>query len=135
MVIRYAFLWSDEAEAGAEEGTKDRPCAVIVAATSAETGEIRVVVAPITHTPPTGSAMAFELPPQVCSLLQLDGDRQWLRFDQLNRFTWPGYDLRSIPGRAGSYQYGMLPRGLFEEVRRRILELQKVRAARVVLRD
>jgi hypothetical protein len=26
-VIRYSFLWSHEAKAGASEGRKDRPCA------------------------------------------------------------------------------------------------------------
>ena len=31
LVIRYSFLWSREARAGATEGRKDRPCAIVVA--------------------------------------------------------------------------------------------------------
>jgi hypothetical protein len=30
LVIRYSYLWSAEAQAGKEEGTKDRPCAIIL---------------------------------------------------------------------------------------------------------
>ena len=30
LVIRYSFLWSDDAARGQEEGDKDRPCAVVV---------------------------------------------------------------------------------------------------------
>jgi len=29
LVISYAYLWSSEADAGREEGGKDRPCAVV----------------------------------------------------------------------------------------------------------
>jgi hypothetical protein len=42
LVIRYGFLWSHEAEAGAEEAAKDRPCAIVVAARRQENGEIGV---------------------------------------------------------------------------------------------
>ena len=30
LVIRYSFLWREEAARGIEEGAKDRPCAVIL---------------------------------------------------------------------------------------------------------
>ena len=47
MVVRYAYLCADEAEAGRREGRKDRPCVVVVAAE--RQGDGRVRVAPITH--------------------------------------------------------------------------------------
>jgi hypothetical protein len=31
LVIRYSYLWKREHKAGFEEGTKDRPCAVVMA--------------------------------------------------------------------------------------------------------
>ena len=51
LVIRYAFLWRREADAGLEEGLKDRPCAIVLAVKS-EIGETTVYVLPITHSAP-----------------------------------------------------------------------------------
>ena len=48
LVICYAYLWHEEAEAGQEEGTKDRPCVVVVSTEHAE-GETVVRVAPISR--------------------------------------------------------------------------------------
>ena len=61
--------------------------------------------------------------------------RHWLRLDELNRFAWPGYDLRTIPGKPGEYAYGMLPRPLFEQLRIAILDRQKAKAPRIQARD
>ena len=47
MVVRYAHLWADEAEAGRREGRKDRPCAVV--AERQHDGRVRVRVVPITR--------------------------------------------------------------------------------------
>ena len=52
LVIRYAYLWFGEYAAGQEEGVKDRPCAIVAAIRSDEDGNTRVLVLPITHTPP-----------------------------------------------------------------------------------
>lgn len=133
LVIRYSFLWSSEHKSGAVEGTKDRPCAIVVAVPQGEGGQVRTVVAPITHAAPDDPSASLEVPANVCRNLGLDGARHWIRFDELNRFTWPGYDLR--PRSDGSYHYGMLPRGLFEELRSGIIEAQKARRARVMPRD
>jgi hypothetical protein len=129
LVIRYGFLWSHEADAGAEESSKDRPCAIIVAVQRDQDGDVRVIVAPITHSPPADPSASIRVPPDVCRRLGLDNDRQWLRVDELNRFSWPGYDLRPIPGRGG-IEYGLLPRGLFLQLKKRIIERQHARQAR-----
>lgn len=120
LVIRYSFLWSREAAAGADEGAKDRPCAIIVAVKMVD-GEVRTIVAPITHLEPEDPEASLELPATVSRMLKLDGERHWLRLDELNRFTWPGYDLRPIPGTKGEYAYGMLPQPIFEALRAKIL--------------
>jgi hypothetical protein len=130
LVIRYSFLWSHEKDAGAEEGAKDRPCAVIVAARS-ESGLVRTIVAPITHRPPEGELDSIEIPAAVCRALKFDSGRHWLRLDELNRFAWPGYDLRPIPGRPGDHAYGMLPPELFERLRLAILGRQRAKMGRV----
>jgi len=135
LVIRYAFLWSHEAARSADEGRKDRPCAIVVAARQQGAEEIRVIVAPVTHEPPHDPASAIELLPDVKRFLGLDSASQWLRFEELNRFTWPGFDVRPIPGRAGEWEYGMLPQSLFEQLRQGILRRQSERALRVQNRD
>ena len=73
-IIRYAYLWKREADAGLEEGQKDRP-AVIVVAQRREGSDIRVVVAPITHTPPTDPSDALQVPRATCRRVGLEASR------------------------------------------------------------
>ncbi len=131
LVIRYAFLWSHEAASGKTEATKDRPCAIVLSVKTQADGETAVTVAPITHTQPIDPTAAIELPDAVKSALGLDRDRQWLCVDEINRFTWPGYDLRPLPGRPDRFDYGMLPKGLFEQAL--TLLLQRARAGRTAV--
>lgn len=109
LVIRYGFLWSHEANRGALEASKDRPCAIVVAARKQASGYIQVVAAPITHSPPDDVSASLEITADICRALGLDGGRHWLRFDELNSFIWPGYDLRPRAGKPLRYDYGMLP--------------------------
>jgi hypothetical protein len=132
LVIRYAFLWSHERDAGAIEGSKDRPCAIVVAMPRDEKGHVDTIVAPITHRQPDDIDASLEIPAAVCRSLDLDDGRHWIRFDELNRFLWPGYDLRPRPN--GSYDYGMLPQGLFEQLRQGILTRQRSRKGRITTR-
>ena len=125
LVISYSFLWSREHEAGAREGRKDRPCAIVVATMEETTEETRVIVEPITHHPPDNPHLAVEIPTKVKRHLGLDVDRSWVVCSELNRFTWPGYDLRQVPGETGRFEYGMLPRKLFETIKQRILDLDR----------
>ncbi len=134
-VIRYAFLWSDEAQRGASEAAKDRPVAIVLAVRRADDDALRVVVAPITHAPPADAAASIEIPADTCIALGLDGGRHWLRTDEVNSFVWPGFDLRPIPGQGGAMEYGMLPRGLYEALRAAILARQKALRLRLMPRD
>jgi hypothetical protein len=135
VVIRYGFLWSHEQDAGADEAAKDRPCAIVVAALREADGGVTVIVAPITHAAPEDPSASIPLPRAVAGALGLDSGEHWLRLDELNRFTWPGYDLRAIPGRPGEYSYGLLPRPLFEQLREGILARQRAKEGRVLGRD
>ena len=135
LVIRYSFLWSSEHAEGVTERLKNRPCAIVVAARRNPNGDIQTIVAPITHQPPDDPAASIEIPATTCVSLGLDSGRHWLRLDELNSFAWPGFDLRPIPGRPGRYDYGMLPRGLFERLRASILARQNSLKGRIVARD
>ena len=129
LVIRYAFLWRSEAEIGQDEGRKDRPCAIVVAARKDADDGISTVVAPITHSLPSAPDASLEIPANVARDIGLDDRPHWIRLDELNRFIWPGFDLRPIPGR-DEVAYGLLPRALFERLRSAILERQRQGSAR-----
>ncbi len=134
LVISYAYLWRTEQRTGSTEGRKDRPCAIVVA-TKDEDGDILVYVSPITHTPPSGGA-ALEIPASVKRRLGLDSGRSWIVTDELNRFIWPGYDLRPIArDQPDVFQWGFLPVELFEALKAAILQHQQARRLGVVHRD
>lgn len=117
LVIRYSFLWSHEARTGAEEGSKDRPCAVLLATTTKD-GRQMVTVLPVTHTPPSDERLAVEIPAKTKARLGLDDVRSWIVLDEANRFEWPGPDLRPVPGSPDrNVAYGLLPTGLYDVVR------------------
>ncbi|MBF5089082.1 hypothetical protein F1640_03335 [Novosphingobium sp. NBM11] len=134
LVIRYAFLWSDEARRGQEEGTKDRPCAVLLTSTT-DAGETLVIALPVTHTPPTDPDIAVELPLATKRRLGLDDARSWIIVTEGNRFIWPGPDLRiSRPDDPSSAAYGQLPSALYEQVREKWLNAYDRRKAAVTTR-
>ena len=121
LVIRYSYLWSHEAKAGHEEGSKDRPCAVLLATTN-KAGAKMVTILPVTHTPPSDTSLAVEIPPATKVRLGLDDDRSWVVLTELNYFQWPGPDLRTVPGDPlGEVAYGQLPTAFYETIRTRWL--------------
>jgi hypothetical protein len=134
LVIRYACLWYSEYEKGREDGDKDRPCAIILTALN-EADETAVTVLPVTHRPPQHPDDAVELPLAVKRRLGLDDARSWVVVTELNRFAWPGPDLRPVPPtEAGRFDYGALPPGLFRTIRERFLAGARVRRLRQVPR-
>src|SRR5437773_2447108 len=120
MVVRYAFLWSSEARAGASEGRKDRPCVVITAVARATDGRFRVRVLPMTHRP-SDPARSVAIPPRVKRHLGLDDDASWIVLDEVNEFIWPGVDLRPISrSKPGVWTFGVLPVEVFDEIRAKL---------------
>lgn len=117
LVVRYSFLWSHEARAGSEDGSKDRPCAVLLTVAT-RNGQPLVTVLPVTHTPPTDERLAVEIPAGTKKRLGLDDARSWIVLTEANRFQWPGPDLRPVPGdKAADVAYGLLPAALYDLVR------------------
>jgi mRNA-degrading endonuclease toxin of MazEF toxin-antitoxin module len=115
-VIRYTYQWADEHAAGREEGRKDRPAAIVMTIQPSP-NQLRVVVVPITHTPPCSASSALEIPTDLKRYLGLDDQRSWVVVDELNMFNWPGPDLRTTSPNSDSPLYGMLPSGFFRRVR------------------
>lgn len=134
-VIRYSYLWRREFLIEQDEGSKDRPSTVILAAVG-EDGDTRVYVLPITHRPPGPGAPAIEIPKPIKRHLGLDSDQSWIVLDEINDFIWPGHDLRPVPGSAPTrIDYGILPPRFFDEVRTAFLALARSRRVKRVPRD
>jgi hypothetical protein len=135
LVIRYAYLWKREFDAGRDEGAKDRPCAIVMAVID-EDGDKEVLVLPITHTPPTNAADAIEIPTLTKNRLGLDTERSWIVITEANEFVWPGPDLRPVPGRdASTIVYGVLPSLFFAYVRDKFLERDRDEKSRRIKRS
>jgi PemK-like, MazF-like toxin of type II toxin-antitoxin system len=115
LVICYSYVWRHETVEGHDEGVKDRPCVIVTAVEQTGNGEAIVTVMPITHREPDDPAKAVEIPLVTKQRLGLDAARSWVMINEGNRFVWPGYDLRKIPGR-DTYDYGFLPPNLFQSV-------------------
>ncbi len=112
-VIRYAYLWWNEARRGRTEGLKDRPCAIVL--TRMTSGGARwIYVLPVTHSPPQSPEAGVEIPPATKRRLGLDAEQSWIITTELNRFCWPGPDIRPLT--TGEYSYGYLPGKLLRTV-------------------
>lgn len=135
LVISYAYLWRHEHRHGLEEGMKARPCAIILA-TATEGDDIVVTVAPIRHRPPDDPATAIALSAKVKRHLGLDDDPSWIMADEVNRFIWPGPDLRPVSrAQPARFHYGFLPEDVFNALRRKIVTLYHARRLAVTPRS
>jgi hypothetical protein len=115
LVISHAYLWHHEHQSGHEEGRKDRPCVIVVAAKRASDGPTVVTVLPVTHRPPDDATAAVEIPQAVKQRLGLDHERSWVVVNEGNKFVWPGFDLRKVLG-TDTFHYGFLPPRFFTAV-------------------
>ncbi|MEO1146800.1 MAG: hypothetical protein AAFY26_14530 [Cyanobacteria bacterium J06638_22] len=123
LVVRYDFLWKDEALRGQEHGRKDRPCAIILATSENEDGSREVILCAISHTPPSADQHAVEVPAKVAAHLGFDGETCWIKTHEVNTLTW---ESGRIPfgiseAHKGHWSFGMLPQQLtkraFEQLR------------------
>jgi hypothetical protein len=132
LVIRYAYLWREEARLGREEGAKERPC-VVVLAMERQGRAFRVRVAPITHVPPRAPGNAVELPVPTKRRLGLDDAPSWIVTTETNVFTWPEPDLRPAdPNRA---VFGLISGDTFRKVRDSMIANIRAHRAPAVERD
>lgn len=126
LVIRYSYLWHSESIKGQLEGIKDRPCAIVIATQDAHNKSL-VSVVPITHTKPLNLDEAIEIPQATKIRLGLAdnvGERSWVILSEINRFIWPGPDLRPITrNKKDAYDYGLLPPVFYDQLKNKLLEV------------
>ena len=132
LVVSYTYLWNAEHRRGREDGVKDRPCVVVLAVEDVG-GKPRVTVAPITHSEPANLDEAVELPLATMRRLGLDDARSWVVVSEVNRFVWPGPDLRPIA--LGTFDYGVLPPALFRQILQRMSSYLAGRGLAVIPRS
>ena len=130
LVIRYDYLWRDEAIRGRQAGAKDRPCAIVVTLQERDSNDIRVLLAPITHSPPDNPDTAIEIPAKVKQHLGLDQARSWIIATELNSVAWA--DAGIIPASRSRWDYGFLPAKLFMTLLERIREFERNRTLNLV---
>jgi hypothetical protein len=133
LVIAYSYLWHHEHLRGREEGRKDRPAVIVLAARRASVGAVVVTVLPVTHSAPAEAEAAVEIPAAVRRHLGLDDARSWIVVAEGNEFAWPGYDLRKI-GNTERYDYGILPPRLFDQVLAAFSAWRRIGAGRLTPR-
>jgi hypothetical protein len=131
LVVRFDYLWSDEARRGRTEGTKQRPCAIVVAQTG-QGRNARVWLAPITHSPPRQAGDAIAIPPRVKAALGLDDEPSWIVTTELNSAAWD--DAGIVPAAPDRWAYGFLPTALIKAVVDMTLSHQRARR-NIVKRD
>lgn len=132
MVLRYDYLWSQEAIQGRQQG-KDRPTC-LVAASDSRINPSYVVLLPITHSRPTGDTIGIEIPDKVKKAIGLDDEPSWVIVSDYNIDEWPNAGLGQIPGKSGVYSYGFLPPSLFATVKSKFTQLVREKRARSVKR-
>jgi hypothetical protein len=130
LVISYAYLWSHEADRGAVDGRKDRPCVVVLNVEDRD-GGTWVSVAPVTHSTPAEPAFAVEVPLATKRRLGLDDERSWVIATETNSFLWPSPDLRPISRRRpAQFAYGFMPADLVLAVRSKLRSHRSLRMIR-----
>jgi len=134
MVISYAYLWRGEHDQGRDEGTKNRPAVIVLAATDIE-GETIVIAAPVTHSAPRSPEDAIEIPTATKARLGLDSERSWVVVNEVNRFVWPGPDLARVPGSPRRFDYGFLPPRFFKKITSQILDRARAHKLKEVRRQ
>ena len=115
-VLSYAYLWHHEAKRGIEEGAKDQPVVVVISRAERK-GGTELLVVPVTTKKPAHPGDGIEMPQRVKTHLGLDAERCWIMVTEVNRFIWPGPDVRPLrEGGQDTPFYGAIPQKLFDPV-------------------
>ena len=129
LVIRFCFQWPREHAQKLTEG-KERACVILRVMKSGE-GPTRILVCPITHSPPSEDDPSIELSASIKQRLGLDAEPQWVMVTHINRSDWPGFDVRKRTD--GTYSYGLVPLDLFAEIM--VLVEKSIARVKVVPRE
>lgn len=132
LVIRFDFVFHMDSERGRESG-KDRPTAIVIALSRKDDEGQNVILAPITHSPPSPTETAVPLPAAVARRLGLDDQPMWIKPSELNRLPWLDNRLPVglTPLKSGQWSYGYLPPDLYARLKQAVLDEVKARRANI----
>jgi hypothetical protein len=90
----------------------------------------------VTTQPPKNPSDAIEIPAREKAHLGLDAARCWIMTTEVNRFTWPGPDIRpiNVDGEA-TPSYGFLPEAVFAPVLVAVIARLRAGLMRVTTRE
>lgn len=114
-LLNYIFLFASEAEAGADEGRKARPCMVI----DIDDATRRVCVVPLT-TKGDRYAGTIAVPQDVAQKANLQYPTAVVA-GETNSFIWLGYDLRPLVA-TGSIHIGRMPPGFTAKIMQAVVD-------------
>ena len=99
-------------------------------------GHTEVLVVPVTTQPPVRAEDGFEIPTRIKAHLGLDAARCWIMVTELNRFRWPGPDIRPIErGEERTPFYGFIPEPLFDAVLAAVIARAETRRVKITKRS
>jgi hypothetical protein len=76
---------------------------------------------------------AIELHPATKARLGLDDPRSWVVVSEVNRFVWPGTDLRPVSrDQPDRFDYGLLPPAIFDLIKGRLAACVKAQRLKLV---
>lgn len=120
LVIRYDYLWLWEKERGQEQGTKDRPCALVVVVPPRGSRPLRALVCGITRNEPGPPVEGTLIPSRVKAHLGLDpAVPSWEITSEVNLVEWD--DPGIVPTEYGEWAYGFLPPALAKAISTAVL--------------
>ena len=111
---------------------KDRPVVVVLAKVVTDQ-QTQVLVAPVTHSKPEAGNGVF-VPAAIKRHLGLDDEDSWIITTEVNRFIWPGPDIRPAKGEDNPL-HGAIPARLFEQVKKQISDNAKAAQVTVTKRS
>lgn len=136
-MVRYDFLWKDEQRAGRDDGSKDRPCAIILVSKPKADGSTEVALCPITHSEPQGQETGVKIPLKMARHLGLDDQQSWIKTHELNSLIWPKdqvpFGISKSP--SGAWSYGMLHKDIGAQVFTQLRENAQNKTLQNVRRD
>lgn len=136
MVVNYCFLWPRQARKGQDVGEKNRPCLIMAVDTPKDGSPKKVFVAPITHTPPFHPEDSLQMPQETKRRLGLDSETSWLMLSDVNKFSWPGYDLGRVPRRnQPTIVYGNVSASFMNEAQKQMRDMFHQKRVQIVPRD
>lgn len=113
LVICYDYLWKSENLKGRQDGSKDRPTAVVVAPAGKNPNTAMVFA--ITHTEPDDPRDGIKLQLTDCVWMGLDNKPQWIVTNECNLVEWDDAGIIPIP-ETGNWIYGTMTQQLSKEV-------------------